>query len=45
MWDEAKVVKRANLYHLNAYIRKIKKKTHTNNLTSYIKELEKSEWK
>lgn len=45
MWDEAKVVKRANLYHLNAYISKIKKKKkpHTNNLTSYIKELEKSE--
>ena len=44
MWDEAKVVKRANLYHLNAYISKIKKKkTHTNNLTSHIKELEKSE--
>ena len=51
MWDEVKVVKRAHLYHLNAYIsKKTKTKTntkkpkpHTNNLTSYIKELGKGE--
>ena len=43
LWDSAKVVLRGKLIAIKSYLRTREKKSHINNLTLYLKQLEKEE--